>query len=183
MEGAKDSTAYFYCSFSDNESLDMVNILGSILAQLCGSPDKYEKIKSKFDRESKKSFGKLEKMDADQSVPLIIERIREQGKTFVFVDAVNECSNPEEVLNPLKTIANSCDNVHMFFSSINEKGIEDFLQQMPRLMIRALEPWHMMDDIHMLVQANLETHPRLRHHTPQLKNEITQALSCGAQGM
>ena len=161
----------------------MINILGSILTQLCGSPDSYAKIKSIYDQKSTKSFGKLEKMNADQSVPLIIERIREQGQAFIFVDAVNECSNPEEVINPLKTIANSCENVHMFFSSINEKGIDDSLQQMPRLMIRALDPWHMMDDIHMLVQANLETHSRLRHHTPQLKDEITQALTRGAQGM
>lgn len=183
MEGAKDCTAYFYCSFTDNESLDVTNILGSILAQLGGSTDMYEKIKFKYDQESAKSFGKPQRMDADQIVPLIIERIRDRGHAFIFLDGVNECGDPEKVLTPLTTIANSCRNVYMFISSINEKGIEDFLQQMPQLIIDTLHPWDIRNDIHMLVQANLETHPRLRQHTPRLKNEITLALTHGAQGM
>lgn len=183
MEVAKDSTAYFYCSFTDNESLDVINILGSILAQLGGSTDLYEKIKFKYDQESAKGFGKPQMMDDDQIVPLIIKSIRDRGHAIILLDAVNECGDPEKVLTPLKTIANSCENVYMFFSSINEKGIEDFLLQMPRLIIETLHTWDIKNDIHMLVQANLETHPRLRKHTPQLKNEITLALTHGAQGM
>lgn len=183
MEGVKDSTAYFYCSFTDNKSLDVINILGSILAQLCGSNDMYEKIKSRYDQEAVKSFGKTQNMDADQIINLIIERIRDRGSAFIFLDAVNECSDPNEVLIPLKIIANSCNNVHMFMSSINEKGIEECLQQMPRLVIETLHLLDLTDDIDMLVQANLETHPRLRQHTPQLKKEIALALTDGAQGM
>lgn len=183
MEGAKDSTAYFYCSFAENESLSVMNILGSILAQLCGSTDTYEKINSRYDQESAKCFSKPQHMDVDESVALIIERIRDRGRTFIFLDAVNECSDPEEVLSPLKTIANSCDSVHVFMSSINEKGIEDCLQDMPRLIIATLHPRDIRNDINMLVQVNLETHPRLRYHTPQLKKEINLALTQGAQGM
>lgn len=183
IEGAKDSTAYFYCSFTNDESLDLMKILGSLLAQLCGSTDTYEKIKSKYDKECKKGFGKAQNMDTDQIVALIIEIIRDRGSAFIFIDAVNECSDPHEILTPLKIIATSCDNVHMFLSSINEKGIEGCLQEMPELIIETLHPPDMKNDIKMLVQANLETHPRLRHHTPQLKQEITLALTQGAQGM
>lgn len=122
-------------------------------------------------------------MDTDQTVTLIVERIKQLGHAFLFLDAVNECGNPDEILTPLKTILNLCDNVHMFISSINEKGIADCMQQMPRLTIETLYSWYMTNDISMLVQANLETHPRLRYHTPQLKKEITLALTHGAQGM
>ncbi|MCJ1263937.1 hypothetical protein MMC22_003808 [Lobaria immixta] len=183
IERAEGCTAYFYCSFTDNESLDVRNILGSILAQLCGSTDTFEKIKSRYDQESAKSFGNPRNMDTDQTVNLIVERIRDLSHAFLFLDGVNECGNPDEILTPLKTISNLCDNVHMFISSINEKGIADCLQQMPRLTIETLHSWDIADDINMLVQANLETHPRLRYHTPQLKKEITLALTHGAQGM
>lgn len=160
-----------------------MNILGSILAQLCGSTDTYEKIKFRYDQESAQSFGKPRKMDVDQAVSLIIERIREQRRAFIFLDALNECSNPDEVLTPLLTIANSCENVHLFLSSINEKGIANGLQRMPHLTIETLHSWDMMNDIYMLVQLSLESHPRLRNHTPQLKKEIVLALTHGAQGM
>lgn len=187
MERAKSSVAYFYCSFTDDLTLDLTNILGSILAQLCDqlcdSTDFYKKIQHKYDQASTKSFGKPQSMDTDQIVTLIIERIKVQGLAFIFLDAMNECSDPDEVLAPFQTIANCCDNVHMFLSSINEKGIEDILQQMPGLIIETLHPSDMTDDINLLVQSNLETHPRLRRHTPQLKNEITLALTHGAQGM
>lgn len=40
MNGRYCKVAYFYYSFADSESLDIVNILASVLAQLCELEDK-----------------------------------------------------------------------------------------------------------------------------------------------
>lgn len=40
MNGRYCKVAYFYSSFADSESLDIVNILASVLSQLCEPEDK-----------------------------------------------------------------------------------------------------------------------------------------------
>lgn len=54
---------------------------------------------------------------------------------------------------------------------------------MPRLVVGTLHPLDIEDDINLLVKANLENHTKLRQHSPELKAEITAALTRGAQGM
>lgn len=114
---------------------------------------------------------------------MIVERIKDQDRIFILIDAVNECIDPSELLGQLVKISKSCKNVYLFISSINEKGIEECLHQMPRLVVGTLHPWNIEKDIIMLVKANLENHIRLRQHSPELKAEITASLTRGAQGM
>ena len=54
---------------------------------------------------------------------------------------------------------------------------------MPNLMEKALLPGDVQDDIGLLVQSTLGSHRRLRQLSPDLKEDITSALSNGAQGM
>ena len=183
MKEAKEKIACFYCSFTDNESLDVLNILGSILGQLCNSSKEFEELQSAYDKETATSSGKPQKMGVDQLIAFIIQRAKNSARTFIFLDAVNECSDPDRIITCLKTISKSCDNVYTFMSSINEKGIEESLQQMSRLVVYTLHPRDIGTDINLLVQEKLHNHPRLRHHTPQLKEEITVALIHGADGM
>lgn len=114
---------------------------------------------------------------------MIIEQIKVQDRAFILIDAVNECVDPYEILGHLVNISKSCQNVYIFISSINEKGIEECLQQMPRLVVGALGPGDIEKDVNMLVKANLESHSKLRQNTPELKAEITATLTRDAQGM
>lgn len=183
IKAAKDKVACFYCSFTDDVSLDILNILGSILAQLCNSTDEFEEIRSIYNKKIATGFSKPQKMDVDQLIVTIVQRVKCSGRTFIFIDAVNESNDPDEILACLRSIAKSCDNVYILMSSINEMGIEESVQQMPRLIVHTLHPQDTRSDIDLLVQEKLQNHPRLRHHTPQLKNEITLALTHGADGM
>lgn len=54
---------------------------------------------------------------------------------------------------------------------------------MPRLVVGILRPRDIEKDINMLVKANLESHIKLRQISPELKAEITSALTRDAQGM
>lgn len=54
---------------------------------------------------------------------------------------------------------------------------------MPRLVVGTLHPWNIEKDVILLVNANLENHTKLRQHSAELKAEITEVLTRGAQGM
>lgn len=54
---------------------------------------------------------------------------------------------------------------------------------MPRLVVGTLGPRDIEKDVSMLVKANLESHTKLRQNSPELKAEITAALTRDAQGM
>lgn len=153
------------------------------MAQLYGPSNAYEALKSIYDQKTAPGFGKLDRLEDAQLVNLIIERIKVQDRAFILIDAVNECVDPSEVLSHLVNISNSCQNVYIFLSSTNEKDIEECLQQMPRLIVGTLGPRDIEKDINMLVKANLESRTKLRQHSPDLKAEITAALTRDAQGM
>ncbi len=153
------------------------------MAQLYGPSNAYEALKSIYDQKTAQGFGKVDRLEDSQLVILIIERIKVQDRAFILIDAVNECVDPYEILSHLVNISKSCQNVYIFLSSINEKGIEECLQQMPRLVVGILGPRDIEKDINMLVEANLESHTKLRQNSPELKAEITAALTRDAQGM
>jgi hypothetical protein len=181
--GSAVQIAYFYCSFADKESLEPLNILGSILAQLCKpSAPIYEKVEALYDEMSKNNSTTTRKLSTDELVALIVEQISYE-KSYIFVDGINECEHAFDILKSLKTIARSSGLVRIFLSCINEKDIQASLQEFPDLFTLTLRPIDIISDIRLLVQANLDSHPRLCHHSPALKMEITHALTEGAQGM
>ncbi|MCJ1393371.1 hypothetical protein MMC18_006244 [Xylographa bjoerkii] len=180
MEGVRERVAYFYCSFSESASLDPTNILGSILAQLCKPTDSvYAKIELRHNSSRNRRFV------ADELIDLLLEIVQQDRSVYIFLDAVNECGDPVEVLNYMRRLsAHRLKNtVHIFLSSINEGGIDDCIESFPCWSAATLLPRDMSDDIELLVRASIETNPRLRKHSKELKEEIANALTQGAQGM
>ena len=57
------------------------------------------------------------------------------------------------------------------------------MQKLPNIVIETLSPRDIWNDVHLYVEANLETHPRLHQHAPELKTRIRLALTGNAQGM
>lgn len=66
--------AYFYCSFADSESLEDINILGSVLAQLRDPDDKmYQKLETLYDDRLRGASDKPIRLNVDGLIKLIIE--------------------------------------------------------------------------------------------------------------
>ncbi|MCJ1405083.1 hypothetical protein MMC11_008309 [Xylographa trunciseda] len=180
MEAVQQRVAYFYCSFSESASLDPTNILGSILAQLCKPTDPvYAKIEAKY------SANRTRRFTADELVDLLMEVVQQEGSVYIFLDAVNECGDPIEVLDYMRRLSadHPKNTVHIFLSSINQGGIDDCIESFPSWSAITLLPRDMSNDIELLVRDSIETNPRLRKHSEELKEEIAKALTQGAQGM
>ncbi len=116
-------------------------------------------------------------------VDLLIKQAKSRGKLYIIIDGVNECSDPFELLEGLQRILDSAACIRILLSSINEKGIESSLKEMPNLIAKAVLPGDVEHDIGLLVQSTLESHRRLKQLSPKLKENIASALGSGAQGM
>lgn len=125
----------------------------------------------------------VRRLDTKRLIELIIERIRDIESTYLFIDGINECDDPEIVLQSLRNIIQSCPNsaVHLFVSSIDEKGIGPCMEKFSDLRAAAQRYNH--HDVSLLIQASLQKNPRLRRYNSLLKSEIQEALTHGAHGM
>ena len=132
---------------------------------------------------SKDRFGKPKSLETHVLVDLLIKQAESRGKLYIIVDGVNECSDPFKFLDGLQRILDSTACIRVLLSSINEKGIESSLKDMPNLVEKSILPGDVGPDIGLLVQSTLESHRRLGQLSPDLKKDIASALSSGAQGM
>ncbi|MCJ1437034.1 hypothetical protein MMC27_006419 [Xylographa pallens] len=180
LEGVRERVAYFYCSFSDSASLDPTNILGSMLAQLCKPTNPvYAKIEARHELQRNTRF------TADELTDLLLEVVQQEKSIYILLDAVNECEDPVKIISYMRRLSahHPKNTVHILLSSINERGIEDCIESFPRWTVVTLLPSDMSDDIELLVQASVDGNPRLRKHSKELKEEIIETLTQGAQGM
>lgn len=116
---------------------------------------------------------------------LIIQSLNKHECVFILLDGINECEDPHRILQSLQKIMTSCSNcyVRLFISSINEKDIESAVESLPNVIMETLRQIDIRNDIRSLVLASLDSDPRLRRHSVELKGEIERALTKGAKGM
>ena len=185
MEPSLNNIAYFYCSFSNERSLHPYTIMGSLLAQICGTSDLvYHELESRFDEYmSKQGAVTARRLELNDSTLLLLKQVESKEKTYIIIDGINECSDPIELLQALKTITKSSTCVRIMLSSINEKDIESCLSEMPNLSMKTLNSPDIEKDVNLLVHSSLSSHPRLRQLSPSLKDDIASAMGSGAQGM
>ena len=176
--------AFFYCSFSDDQSLHIEIILGSLLAQtLLPTDPAYERAKSAYNKLRSKSLGKTIRLEPTTLIDLLRMQAESRGHLFILIDGINECVFPYELLSSVETLASSICGIRVLFSGIDEKGIGSRLSSFPGLIVQSVRPSSVKPDISLHVQTTLSTHPRLRQLPASLKDEIMHALTQGAQGM
>ena len=180
----RDNLAYFYCSFSNDQSLHTQNVLGSILAQLATIAEPvYKELESLYVTSRGKAMGRPTQLETAVLTDLITKHVQHKDRAYFLIDGINECGSPGELLNALKTIQTSTNNVRIFLSSINENDIAEHLRAMSNLHVETLSPTDIRGDVALLVDSSLKSHPRLIQLPPNLKDDIAQTLTVRAEGM
>ena len=179
---------YFYCSFANTESLEESAILGSLLIQLYQNPQLVVANLEPIYRTKKTQIGgsaQPKRLSNKDLLNLITEYIGQLKEVHILIDGINESVDLESILKSLEQIIHSCTDtvVHLFISSIDEKGIASILESFPDLRIEALRHHHLRSDIGLLVQQSLDTSSRLRRYDSELKLQIQLTLTEGALGM
>ena len=128
-----------------------------------------------------------EKLSIADSTKLILAILEEIPATIV-IDALDECdpSRRHELLAALDTLAQKSENVlKIFVSSRNDNDIVCRLKDSPNVSINATDNG---DDIERFVESEMQNsieNKRLLggRVSNQLRQEITEVLVSGAQGM
>ena len=184
----KADIAYFYCSFINTESLEESVILGSLLSQLHQFTEtSIEKLEPLYKASGGqiKSPSQPNRLDSKRLIEPIAEQICDAQDVYLFIDGINECEDPELVVSSLGKIIKLCPEVpiHIFISSIDEKGIGIYLEAFPDLRVIRVRQGLLHEDIGLLIRSSLESNQRLRRYGKDLKSEIEWALTQGAHGM
>lgn len=168
-QGARLAVAYFYCEFQDPVKRDPTNVLSSLLAQIL----------RKIPRGSSSVNSLLERCPNPQSAhdfdlpDLIMEFAREFDRTFVVIDAVDECDDLAQLLPALTDLA---VEVNVLATGRDKPELRHEFREHGELIIGR-------DDINDDVRRFVETEVKhVKTRDPQLVHDIINRLTSGAQG-
>ncbi|KAF0328745.1 hypothetical protein GQ607_004157 [Colletotrichum asianum] len=184
-ESAKcnEAMAFFYCKRDEENRRKPRDILQSILRQLSsdiisdkckihprlrGLPDELERKGKTFDFFTCKD--------------LIREIIEDYSRTFIILDALDECDREsrEELMTACDELIQGNANIRVFLSSRTDDDIRRHFQFRPVIEIQTKDN---EDDISRFVEDKLSRDRRWGNLKPRLRREIKQVFREKSQGM
>lgn len=179
-ESTMHDCVYFYFDFSQEKKQTVDGFLRSMIAQLSSKnssiPDEvrtlYEHSKIDNQQPSRASL-----------IQTFISLLKKNRLLYMIVDAVDECSEREELMSLVNQIhSHDLRHLNMVFLSRREKDLTEGMQEAFRssLCITSME---ITEDIKLHVRRRIETDSRLRKWPQQVKEEIEETLVRGSQGM
>ncbi len=172
--------AYFYFDFNDPQKRTVVGMLRSLILQLCVCQSQlhfsvHELYKECGDGNQQPTLQGL--------VKALLFLFTTSHRTYVVLDALDECSEREELLNTISQIVQSSSGeVNIFVTSRNERDISEGLEGVIDVKIN-LEASTVDVDIELHVRKSLENDKKLKQWKPLIKQEMLEALVNGAHGM
>jgi len=116
---------------------------------------------------------------------LVAFMLEYNDRTYLIIDALDECGELEELLNLISKIASDCltsMDVRLYMTSRKEKvireALEDSIEKTVFLQGKSID-----DDIMLHVRKSLECDKRLQKWPTKVRNEIHDGLVRGAHGM
>ncbi|KAI9651286.1 hypothetical protein NHQ30_001324 [Ciborinia camelliae] len=193
----RGEVAFYYCSFSDNSTFDVVNFQKSVIAQICEKCNLFPELKELYEN------WKPYPAPTNQLTTLLLSIIR----SITGSSIQSAVSSHAEVIKSITLIIDGLDEVPPgkprdgFLKVIGElKSIE---HQRFRVIVVSREEgdikssfpkddgwqWLMRDTVHItldieqFVQARITNHRRLNSQSSEIKNLISERLSQGSKGM
>jgi hypothetical protein len=176
----KDSSrkyAYFYFDFNDANKRAVNGMLRSMIHQLSISTmaQELDGIYQQCNEGSRQPGQEL-------LVETLVSLFRHSNRTFLIVDALDECLERDDLLDVITRIAQA-QKVGLLATSRNERDISRSLQLIVGNVTSLHEADGIADDISLHIQKCLQEDSRLREWPPKIKEEIEEALVEGARGM
>jgi hypothetical protein len=181
---ASMATAYFYFDFNDTQKQDPELMLRSLLCQLLQRSVTIPEVVDAL-------FSSCENGHRQPLQHALLELIRQVVQPFTHVyivlDALDECTQRQEVMDVLETVAGwQLDNVHLLMTSRKERDIERSLESyVDEEDTVCLQSDVVDEDIQRYVQQRLSVDRDLGkwNKDAAVRQEIEAALMSGACGM
>ena len=178
------SVAYFYFDFNDAEKQESDKMIRSLVKQLYAlSPNNSGQLETLF---SSCSNGE-QQPSSDDLMQALKNLMKGFHKTYIILDALDECTDRQELLEIIEEIQNwQLSGLHMLLTSRKLTDIEDTLNPMTNVNTRICIQSAAVDaDIEIYVRHRLQTDKKLRRwqNHAQAQKEINETLKAKADGM
>jgi hypothetical protein len=175
-----DQVIYFYFNFSDKEKRTYRNAVASLLTQLCtvkrGLPKAAQDLYSRNDDGKKQA--KIDELE--ETVYAVLGC---SPRTYIILDALDECEDREDLLSFIqRLLRRDPRNACLLALSRREEDIENVLSGLAPHEV-CLQSTFVKPDIELHVQERLNNDPRMSKWPSVLKDEASEALIEGANGM
>lgn len=175
---------YFFCSFTNAASQEPVNVIGSLLNQLCNiDATLWTGVEARYSKESTKSKSKHEPLSLEEVTNMLKDNLRKFPKVYVIVDALNESKKSALMLSTLWDLTQGHEGLRILFSSTEELLVPAEQRASRLLNTVSMTSALVDDDIRLYIESCLECNDRLRRLPISLKDDIRSKLLSRADGM
>ncbi|KAI9776989.1 MAG: hypothetical protein M1839_009133 [Geoglossum umbratile] len=172
--------ALYYFDFSDSKKQEVAGFLRSVLVQLASRDMKTLKEVEKLYNQN--DDGK-QQPDKKSLLSVMLTVLRSSCRTYLIIDALDECSQREELLKVLSDIRRQCsEEVNVLLTSRKEHDIELVLDGLATSSI-GIQQTAVDADIRIHVKNYLVEDAMLKRWPSAVKEEVEDALVKGAHGM
>ncbi len=163
--------AYHYCAFSDPESQQPVNILGSLVAQISAwQPSILEDLKGLFERDKARKQDKtLQVRELEQ---VLVQHITTFSTAIILVDALNESEDFYGTVSCILSLLQQLPNLKVLVTSTRSAATAA-ANKVPYLTEIQMNP---DEDIETFVEARLSDHVALRYLSPECRERVRSVL-------
>jgi hypothetical protein len=172
--------AYFYFDFRDRGKQSHEHLLRSLVTQFSDHcPSTPEALEGLY---SANQDGRWQPA-TNALVATLGNIIRSFQHAYIVVDALDECTDREELLGLLEEIVNwKTDTLHILLTSRKEREIEECLKGLVSNQID-IQSSLVATNIQIYVHEKLRTDPKLRKWPEKVLAEIEMELTARASGM
>ena len=184
-EGANVVT-YFFCSFTNAASQDPVNLIGSLLIQLCNiDATLWTGIDARYNKTSAKSNSNssCEPLSLGEVRSMLLDALEKFPKVHIIVDALNESKHSALMFSTLCDLTQGHEGLRILFSSTEELLVPTVERVSRLLNTVSMTSALVDDDIRLYVESCLSCNDRLRRLPISLKENIRSKLLSRADGM
>ena len=182
-EGANVVT-YYFCSFTNAASQDPVNLIGSLLVQLCNiDATLWTSIDARYNKEPTKSNGNCAPLSLGEATSMLGDALRRFSKVYIIVDAINESNQSALMFSTLWDLGQGHEGLRILFSSTEDLLVPALQRASRQLNTVSMTSTLVDDDIGLYVESCLACNDRLRRLPISLKDDIRSKLLSRADGM
>ena len=173
--------AYFYCDFRKSELQEPVNVIGSLVAQLCSQVGRYpDELEIAYDRSS--NMPGQRRRPSLSVLQHVLQVFAEKGKLILLVDAVDECNCRKDIIEFISSLTQTIQHVNILITSRDELDIREAFHVFTRVrMENQLE--NMDGDIRNYIDSRLQSDPKLQWLNPSIRATIASSLNARSAGM
>jgi ankyrin repeat domain-containing protein 50 len=173
---------YFYFDFQDESKQSTISLIRNLIRQLCSSESRSWKILTAL---FKKHSDSGQQPSQDDLLNLLVKVIEDSDKTFIMIDALDECTDKEDAADTiLELFSRVSAKINILVVSRRDSDIERSLSDIePRRITKiAAQNLEANKDISEFIRIRMERDRRLRRWKGEVAN-IVRVLVDQADGM